>query len=93
MKAVLCPVCVGVGKVSGGFYNQGGDFPYWVESATGPEICRGCAGKGWVEVGGNSDVPCYCTPLPVNALGIHSATELPTNNRTTTQPPCTRKDD
>ena len=50
MKAVLCPVCNGVGQVSAGFYSRGGDCPYWVSSTVNPEICRSCDGKGWVEV-------------------------------------------
>ena len=51
MKAVLCPVCNGVGKVVSGFYNRSGDCPYWVSSGGNPEVCRSCNGKGWVEVG------------------------------------------
>ena len=50
MKAVLCPVCNGVGMVSAGFYNRGGDCLYWVSSGLSPEICRSCNGKGWVEI-------------------------------------------
>ena len=50
MKAVLCPVCNGVGKVASGFYSRSGDCPFWVSSSVNPEICRSCGGKGWVEV-------------------------------------------
>jgi hypothetical protein len=50
MKAVLCPVCNGVGQVSAGFYNHGGDCPLWSSSDLNPEICRSCGGKGWIEV-------------------------------------------
>ena len=50
MKAVLCPVCNGVGKVSAGFYNRGGDCQFWVGGTTNPEECRSCKGKGWLEV-------------------------------------------
>lgn len=50
MKAVLCPVCNGVGKVSAGFYNRGGDCQFWVSGTTYPELCRSCNGRGWVEV-------------------------------------------
>ena len=50
MKAVLCPVCNGVGKVGSGFYGRSGDCPYWVSSGGNPEVCRSCSGKGWVEV-------------------------------------------
>ena len=49
-KAVLCPVCNGVGKVSAGFYNRGGDCQFWVSAGVDPELCRSCNGKGWVEV-------------------------------------------
>lgn len=50
MKAVLCPVCNGVGKVSAGFYNRGGDCSFWVSTGVNPEPCRSCNGKGWLEV-------------------------------------------
>jgi len=50
MKAVICPVCNGVGQVSAGFYSRGGDCQYWVTSGLGFEMCRSCNGKGWVEV-------------------------------------------
>jgi len=49
MKAVLCPVCNGVGRVSAGFYNRSGDCLYWVSSG-GTEECRSCQGRGWLEV-------------------------------------------
>lgn len=42
-RAVLCPVCVGRGKVA----------PVWAVSTTGESwsvTCHGCGGKGWVEV-------------------------------------------
>ena len=55
MKAVLCPVCNGVGQVSNGFYSRAGDYPYWVSSGTGNEECRSCKGKGWVEVNNADD--------------------------------------
>ena len=58
MKVVLCPVCNGVGKVSGGFYNRGGDCHEWVSTTTNLEVCRSCNGKGWVEVS-ESD----CNPI------------------------------
>ena len=50
MRAVLCPVCNGFGKVASGFYNRSGESPYWVSSGGNPEVCRGCNGTGWVEV-------------------------------------------
>lgn len=55
MKAVLCPVCNGVGKVSAGFYNRGGDCQFWVGGTTNPEECRSCKGKGWLEVSDGSE--------------------------------------
>ena len=45
MKAVLCPVCNGVGQVSGGFYLRAGDCPTWTSDKT-LELCRACDGKG-----------------------------------------------
>ena len=47
--AERCPVCYGKGFVAEGYYKHFGD--YWI--GTGymtPETCRGCGGKGWVEV-------------------------------------------
>ena len=55
MKAVLCPVCNGVGRVSSGFYNRSGDCSYWVSSGGNPEVCRSCNSKGWVEIGNADD--------------------------------------
>jgi len=49
MKAEKCPVCNGVGLVSGGFYSRPGDCEAWVASEM-METCRACGGKGWVEV-------------------------------------------
>ena len=81
MKAVLCPVCNGVGQVSAGFYNCGGDCPYWTSSGTSPEMCRSCGGKGWVEAHEGA-VPCitefpaspnYCdTDTPWDTATIHN---------------------
>ena len=65
MKAVLCPVCNGVGKVASGFYNRSGDCPSWVSSGVNPEVCQSCNGKGWVEVGEDSPLPFYWQPGPV----------------------------
>jgi len=69
MKAVICPVCNGVGMVSAGFYSRGGDCPYWVSSGGNPETCRSCDGKGWVEVSNNvihsiPYIPYYPTTCP-----------------------------
>ena len=66
MKAVLCPVCNGVGKVASGFYDRSGDCSYWVSSGSNPEVCRSCNGKGWVEVA--EDEPLYIFPEPKNPL-------------------------
>ena len=40
MKAVLCPVCNGSGKIQ----------PTGDQSDNKLETCHGCNGKGWVEV-------------------------------------------
>ena len=50
MHVEKCPVCNGVGKVSGGFYNRGGDCEFWMAFATSPEQCRSCGGKGYLVV-------------------------------------------
>ena len=55
MKAILCPVCNGVGKVSVGFYNRSGDCQTWVSGTTNPEVCHSCGGKGWIEIGNLDD--------------------------------------
>jgi len=49
MKAVICPVCNGVGQVSGGFYGRAGDCPTWTSDKT-LELCRACNGKGYLFV-------------------------------------------
>ena len=49
MKAVLCPVCNGVGQVSGGFFDRAGDCPTWTSNKT-LELCRTCNGKGYLFV-------------------------------------------
>ena len=50
MHVEKCPVCNGVGQVSGGFYNRGGDCEFWMAFATSPEQCRSCGGKGYLVV-------------------------------------------
>lgn len=40
MKAVLCPVCNGSGKIDGRS----------TSTDEGTQTCHGCGGKGWVEV-------------------------------------------
>lgn len=42
MKPFTCPVCVGTGMVSAGFYSNG------LSTSTSPESCRSCAGTGIV---------------------------------------------
>jgi len=51
MKAVLCPVCNGTGKIG---KNEGIEVPNghfaileWIRNEI---TCHGCGGKGWVEV-------------------------------------------
>lgn len=48
MKAVVCPVCNGVGQVSGGFYTGGGDLPYYTTADIYYEMCRSCKGAGYL---------------------------------------------
>lgn len=45
MEWQKCPICNGVGQVSGGFYNRAGDSYWWV-SDQAVETCRTCEGKG-----------------------------------------------
>jgi DnaJ-class molecular chaperone len=45
MEYQVCPVCNGNGKVSGGFYDHPGDYPYWTSDHT-MEVCRTCQGRG-----------------------------------------------
>ena len=40
-----CPVCNGVGHVSGGYFNRAGDYDYW-GSTSATEVCWICGGKG-----------------------------------------------
>ena len=40
-----CPICNGVGQVSGGFYTRAGDYPFR-NASNALEICRTCDGKG-----------------------------------------------
>ena len=53
MKVQLCPVCGGNGLVPQGFYSttrkEDGTL-YWTSGGINLETCRGCEGKGWVEV-------------------------------------------
>lgn len=41
----LCPLCNGVGQVSGGYFNRPGDHNTWAASKT-MEKCQICDGKG-----------------------------------------------
>lgn len=45
-KPFTCPVCIGRGFVSGGFYNSTGNS--WVTTTTAPEPCRSCNETGAV---------------------------------------------
>ncbi len=40
-----CPICDGVGIVSGGYFTRAGDYNSWVASNT-TETCRICEGSG-----------------------------------------------
>lgn len=44
-----CPVCNGVGRVSGGFYDRAGDQELWQSTGT-IELCRTCKGTGTVPI-------------------------------------------
>jgi len=44
MKRILCPICLGKGKI----VDEGGTNVY--------KTCHGCGGKGWVEVASVSEV-------------------------------------
>ena len=44
-----CPICDGVGQVSGGYYLRAGDGSQWVSNRV-TEICQTCWGKGIIEV-------------------------------------------
>ena len=50
MHVEKCPVCNGVGQVSGGFYSRGGDYGFWITGSISPEQCRSCGGKGYLVV-------------------------------------------
>ena len=54
MKAVLCPVCDGSGIVPNGYYTH--TTGTWTTTDPTPETCRGCGGKGWVEVSEDEDI-------------------------------------
>lgn len=41
MKAVLCPVCKGSGKIATGLSTSAGELL---------NKCHGCGGRGWVEI-------------------------------------------
>jgi len=47
MEYQKCPICNGVGRVSGGFYTRAGDSNTWVGSSA-TEICRQCNGTGLI---------------------------------------------
>jgi len=57
MKAVICPVCNGTGKLADTASTGGAD-----------KVCHGCGGKGWVEVHNDYHYypiyPIYPAPLP-----------------------------
>ncbi len=45
MKMQKCPVCNGVGQVSGGYFSRAGDCNTWMSSST-LDQCQVCKGKG-----------------------------------------------
>ena len=59
MKVVLCPVCNGRGELDGGLrYTRGNAIPTKIIN-----ICHGCNGKGWIEVGEDKTVNKASTTL------------------------------
>ena len=44
-----CPICNGVGLVSGGYFDRAGDCEMWATSNTNAETCRVCSGSGIIE--------------------------------------------
>ena len=40
-----CPICNGVGQVSGGYFTRAGDSPFWMSGST-LEPCLRCDGTG-----------------------------------------------
>lgn len=47
MRYQKCPICDGVGQVSGGYYDRAGDCNEWVSDKT-IEMCRQCNGTGMI---------------------------------------------
>jgi hypothetical protein len=45
MSYQKCPVCNGVGQVSGGYFDRAGDCDTWV-SGNSTEKCKVCQGRG-----------------------------------------------
>ena len=43
-----CPVCNGVGAVSGGYFNRAGDSSAW-SAINAIELCKVCVGKGIID--------------------------------------------
>ena len=53
-----CPVCNGVGQVSGGYFLRAGDYNEWASDHT-TEVCQICNGTGLIEMPGTSDLRGY----------------------------------
>ena len=47
MEYQKCPICNGVGQVSGGFFDRAGDGETWT-SDHATEICKVCQGTGLI---------------------------------------------
>lgn len=56
MKAVLCPVCLGKGRIP--------DESFKGTTSPIDKQCHGCVGKGWVEVRENTHFTFYPYPYP-----------------------------
>jgi len=59
-KAVLCPVCSGVGKVEDCIIDS------TASTTVRMKLCYGCNGKGWVEVSDSSLAPADLYPCCPN---------------------------
>ena len=66
MKAVICPVCSGTGKLPDSTFTSTN------------KNCHGCSGKGWVEVGDSSSTSSYWPYTPCCVTYATGGTITPT---------------
>ena len=58
-QPALCPLCLGRGYVSAGFYSSEAEHP-WASASTTTEPCRMCASRGYLpapSAGANKEQP------------------------------------